>query len=314
MYKFFVVIIIHCFLLFVPKSLASFTFSSSSYQASFPSKWSGGTATVELDISLQACWFFLGRSCENSLINDSDFYSIGNLNTSQIVFSNGSQELNIIQSLVFSHDGRSFDLLLPSSDSGMIFDSGSLSFVTGKLELTIQGELADAALPGVYTASVDIFGMSRIFQWLDSANVNVDIEIPDRVRVSGLKDIYLPSGNGSVSSGWVSFCVFSQGGSDFKLRAYGSNEINRFVLQSSGGSEFDYNLMIREQGRNNTRKTITPNDSNFIPLYVWKGADSQNCSDYTNNNMELEVKTAGGANSLPAGVYQDTITIVVEPD
>lgn len=311
MYKLYATVLL---IFFSSVSQASFDFSSSSYLASFPSSWTGGVETVELDISLKACWYALGSSCENSILQGPDLYSIGNINTSAVVFSNGSQDLDIIQSLIFTHEANSFDLVAPGSDSNMIYYSNSLDFITGKLALSVQGELADAVQPGTYTASITLQGKSRYRQETDQADVDIDIDIPDRVRVSGLKDINLPYSNGSVSSGWVSFCVFSQGGTDFKLRAYGSNEPDQFLLRSSGGSDYEYDLAIREVGQNSTKEVITPNDSDFSPLYVWQGSDSQTCYNYTQNNMELEVKTRGGANSLPTGLYQDTVTIVVEPD
>ncbi|WP_419832910.1 hypothetical protein [Endozoicomonas atrinae] len=141
----------------------------------------------------------------------------------------------------------------------------------------------------------------------DSTHFKFDIIIPKRVKISGLQNIELTAvNNNAINSGWHSFCIFSQGGTVFDLKAHGKNNANSFVLKQ-GTDLIDYELWIKAAGGTETR--IIPMTS----YQNWLGSISKDCQNNIQNNMELEVRIQSGSlTNTSAGVYKDTVTIIVE--
>ncbi|WP_299734832.1 hypothetical protein [uncultured Endozoicomonas sp.] len=288
-----------------------FEFSSDQY--SVTADWNDENIEKTIPFSLRSCfglsadwcdtWWLTGK--QNYFLTASDF----NL-TYEGSYGPDPKERSIAE--VIFQQGTNTSVLNDGVEAGS-FDPDSTDFVEAALTFRVLNQDLFDALPGKYQATINLYGIERDdnSSFDDTTQFDVTIKIPERMKISGLKDIELTSnGNNNVSSAWINFCVFSQGGLPFQLRAYGSNATDRFVLkQSPTSGEITYRLLIRASDGSN-RKNIQPNPvDGSSSAYQWAGATTPDCSN--GNNMSLRVRVNG--NSEPSGVYSDVVTVVVEP-
>ncbi|WP_066015938.1 hypothetical protein [Endozoicomonas atrinae] len=214
-----------------------------------------------------------------------------------------------IAEALFQEDQNSADLVNFQNNPTGEFLPLSHEFVPAKVTFRLFNNQLYDALPGTYSADVFLKGMENdgLDSFEDSTRFKFDIIIPKRVKISGLQNIELTAvNNNAINSGWHSFCIFSQGGTAFDLKAHGKNNANSFVLKQ-GTDLIDYELWIKAAGGTETR--IIPMTS----YQNWLGSISKDCQNNIQNNMELEVRIQSGSlTNTSAGVYKDTVTIIVE--
>lgn len=214
-----------------------------------------------------------------------------------------------IAEALFQQDSNSADLVNFQSNPTSEFSPGSHEFIPAKITFRLFNNQLYDALPGTYSADVFLKGMENdgLDSFEDSTRFKFDIIIPKRVKISGLQNIELTAtDNSAVNSGWHSFCIFSQGGTAFDLKAHGENNATSFVLKQ-GADLIDYELWIKAVGGTETQ--IIPMNS----YQNWLGSISKDCQNNIQNNMELEVRIQSGSlTNTSAGVYKDTVTIIVE--
>ncbi|ELU05438.1 hypothetical protein CAPTEDRAFT_200989 [Capitella teleta] len=110
----------------------------------------------------------------------------------------------------------------------------------------------------------------------------------------------------SNSADLVNFQSNPTSGTAFDLKAHGENNATSFVLKQ-GADLIDYELWIKAVGGTETQ--IIPMNS----YQNWLGSISKDCQNNIQNNMELEVRIQSGSlTNTSAGVYKDTVTIIVE--
>ncbi|GAA4651374.1 hypothetical protein GCM10023116_36580 [Kistimonas scapharcae] len=264
--------------------------------------WDEGDLEGVIPFSLQSCygwgscwWPYSG---EDYYLRASDF---GFTRDTGVVDPN----LKLV-SVLFSQGGNTVTDLADGNDHGS-FVPGTRYPVDAELRIKVAAMALDSALPGTYSAKMNLRGWeSNLISSEDSARFDVDLKIPSRVRISGLEDIALSSdGEKDIDSGYRPFCVFSQGGSVFRLRAWG--EKGGFSLKGPDTASIAYEVHIRATSAPRNRRVIVP----YQDYDVWNGALSRTCLDGDNMEVKAVVKQ-GEQSGKPTGVYTDTVTIEVE--
>ncbi|WP_299734829.1 hypothetical protein [uncultured Endozoicomonas sp.] len=291
-------------LLFVSVSVpATFEFTDAPTNNSYyinMGRWNGldNMSSTPLTIPIRSCFFFcLGRA-EYYL----RAYNFGFTHENSAIDS----ELALAR-ITFSQvsSGEAINLIGTYPTSGIMPVE---SDVSGQLTLHILDSALDSAQPGKYRARVTLDGYNNPPFWdgreEDTRYLDVDVEVPDRVKISGLNDVVLTSSSSNaVTSAPMNFCVFSQGGSDFQLKANSTNDAGSFVLQQ-GSNAINYDLLV-----NHPDYSSLPPNSFTSP---WSGSKTQSCADEGGSNMSLSVHIPGGQNAN-TGVYTDTVTLTVMP-
>lgn len=198
-------------------------------------------------------------------------------------------------------------------------------------ELLITADLAALQSSGTLTQSGLHSGtlVFRIDQAIDSSNtasgdsgherdvdVTIQLNVPDLLQISGLSDITMTQ-NSPVSSGNYlathKFCVYRSGNGKFKIQAEGTGVSTGNAFRLSGTSQFvEYQMRIGRIGR----QSVNYRQGDTKSRGHWRG----NCPPASNNpsgntNMFLEIRVnQSQASSLPAGIYSDTMTLIVTPN
>ncbi|WBA82462.1 hypothetical protein [Endozoicomonas sp. GU-1] len=269
--------------------------------------WADQDITVEIPFLLQSCFgtgpftCTIARTVQTYYLQASDF----NLTYDN---SNGTDNTpRTIAEAIFKQANNT-DNLVNGQRYGR-FNPGDYNSVPATVTFKVLNNQLYDALPGTYSANVVLNGLESdgFIQDDDQTQFKFDIVIPKRVKISGLRNIELKTtGYNAVNSGWYSFCIFSQGGTAFNLKAQGANDSNNFVLKQ-GSELIDYELWIKSAG--STESQIIP----MTNYQNWSGSIDKDCKSNSKNNMELEVRIQSDSlTNTSAGVYKDTVTIIVE--
>ena len=224
---FFITAIVVFSTLFTGSATATFKFSTNNKNSiTLPGLWTGGENTVVLtELAFTSCGArgnFLGSWRDECFSNF--FYSeapdpftiqLKNISgndindvTTDIPFGSN---INLITSIKYTYKQQTVDLSNGQPSRTITLNSPDLQ-TDSSLKVTINGQLLDIYPPGTHTAQFKIsgIGQGRKTQHEDGlADISVDIEIPSRVRVSGLQDITLTTSNSdSVRSPWIPFLCF----------------------------------------------------------------------------------------------------------
>ena len=288
----------HCF----------FRFGHDSYTVE-PVEWpASGDLELRIPVQLQSCYgLSLNGFWGCSVLQKSEDYGI---QVTDVSLESASTSIGIEKVVYRQQDHRESLVLL---NGGKLIDTsndrlipGTWQQVSGHFELNILEDVLWGAKPGVYRGTVSINGEeTNGVSSRDRAVLNFEVGIPLRTRVSMLNDVALVkhSNDGSVSSLWQSFCVFTQGDVDFRLSATGRD--SSFSLRQAT-EEIPYQLLIRSMAEESREISIVPGQH-----YVWQGSSDRNCSG--TGNMQLKVTVPASAlSSKPAAIYSDVVTIEVQ--
>ncbi|WP_067583577.1 hypothetical protein [Endozoicomonas ascidiicola] len=168
----------------------------------------------------------------------------------------------------------------------------------------------ESALPGTYRSKFTLTGAERdgAQSFTDNTTFTFNVNVPERIKISGLDSITLTSSNvyaERLTSTPMHFCVFSQGGSQFQLKAQGANNPSTYSLKQ-GSSSISYELQLNH--RSNTNNIVSLPPGNYTG--AWNGSISQSCESEGGRNMSLTVHVPAGQ-STNAGVYSDSVTLTV---
>ena len=162
-------------------------------------------------------------------------------------------------------------------------------------------------------------GKYRAIDWCSEVPVNVKVD--DIAHISGLKDITLPhSGEG--------FCVFSTAGiadkgGQVRLAVHSTHDF-QLVLDSSGNrtksvKNIGYTMKITDKNNEHHSGITLPGEKEQLQSKKWNAHYAEFTDDIgtdclpKGDNMWLFIRMDGTEDSVPAGTYQDTITITVSP-
>ncbi|WP_448218248.1 hypothetical protein [Endozoicomonas sp. 2B-B] len=275
-----------------------FVFGQPQYVA-LPVTWTGGDVDIDLPLQLQSCngtglgprfprcgWY---RRAEDYTIEatDFDFVSSGSapsIEMSRVVFEQG------INSLLLK-DGSN----IPDTSSTFLTPR-TWRQVGGKVSVKVNAIDLEGRQPGSYKATLKLKGMESggFIPYTDNSDLIFDVKIPDRIQISGLKDMSLSD---KSLKGDMDFCVYTQSGSDFKVRAMGLS--STFLLSGRVG----YQLRV---GQGGSLETLTPG----VDGQPWKGSTQQYCGGGSNMNLEVTVPPSE-VSGLEPGIYKDTVTVTV---
>ncbi|WP_422410947.1 MULTISPECIES: hypothetical protein [unclassified Endozoicomonas] len=275
-----------------------FVFGQQQYTAP-PVVWTGGDVDIDLPIQLRSCngigtgssflrcgWF---RQAEDYTIEATDFDfiasgSVPSIEMSRVIFEQGSNSLLL-------KDGSNVP------DTGSTFlDPGTWRQVDGNVSVTVNAIELQGRQPGNYQAVIKLTGMESggFIPYTDNSDLIFDLNIPDRIQISGLSDLALTD---QSLQGDIDFCVYTQSGSDFTVRATGLN--NDFLLSGQVG----YQLRV---GQGGSMETLVPG----VDGQPWNGSTQQYCGGGSNMDLEVTVPPSE-ISGLQPGVYKDTVTVTV---
>lgn len=272
--------------------------------------WNNTNIEHEMLFQLRSCFGWNNSSCNFFNSPQTYYLTASDFNLSYDGSRGEDPKTREIAEAIFTQDSNTADLV--TGQAG--FSPGSAASVQAKMTFKVYNSQLYDALPGIYRANVKLVGSEDegLIAGDDTAYFAFNINIPERLKISGLEAIspisLTSDGTTEVSSGWKQFCVFSQGGSEFQLRAYGQNDLSRFILmQNESLPGIPYSLSIKSS--DGGEQAISPNAAESPSLYRWKGSTNPECTDGKYMHLRVNVDKT----SATAGVYSDVVTIVVEP-
>lgn len=121
-----------------------------------------------------------------------------------------------------------------------------------------------------------------------------------------LDDVDLGTYAGANMTGFEQFCVFSSTGS-YRVTATSAHGVgNRFYLDNAGAT---LRYIVRWYDSNNFQRNLRNNQQS--PTFD-ATASAIDCAGVTNTRLRIRVRNAW-AGSAAAGVYSDTLTLLVQP-
>ena len=145
------------------------------------------------------------------------------------------------------------------------------------------------------------------------ATTNVSLSIPEQFRVSGAEDMDLGSfsGSGDLSAS-SDVCVYSNGDGGYQVRITDNSSGSGFRLENDDHSAAVV-MNVAWNDQPGTSGAEQASDGAAMPMSSANGSSSD-CSN-GGKNANISVNVSGSEMSVaPAGSYQSTLTIMVEPD
>jgi hypothetical protein len=187
------------------------------------------------------------------------------------------------------------------------------------LAMTVPASELATAVAGTYTETFQI-DLCR-FHSNDPQNaqynnlaecllpVNVTVNIPELIHMTGLSDIDFGIYSGGDVEANHNFCIFRNAAGGFSLTTTGSHDGGgRFNL--AGAGTIAYRL---EYSQGSGYFPVTPGVmlSNSTSSFIANSA--RGCDGGTNTSLRLTIDEADII-SNPSGIYSDTLIIIVEPE
>ncbi|ROS01904.1 hypothetical protein EDC56_2353 [Sinobacterium caligoides] len=206
---------------------------------------------------------------------------------------------------------NSFVQLNYAQDSSRFQEAENCS--VGQVELRVgiaQSDIASVSA-GLYTGTLTLEA-TNYFLWFANppVSINLSIEIPKLVQISGLQDMTLSPAGGTMLADQQDFCVYATGANNFSITA--SSQQNGFKLLRSGqascgaGNCLPYRVQVSRQDGSQSEQLT----DGLVSSQRWRGETSKLCQQ--GNNMHLLV--SADVLDASAGNYTDTLTLTVRPD
>lgn len=147
-----------------------------------------------------------------------------------------------------------------------------------------------------------------------TGTTDVDLIIPDLVRISGLSDIDLGTYSGTgTETGDTEACIFRNGAGTYTVTA--TTDKGDFRISSGAGGtaaqDIDFDAYWNDVTTTTGRAALTYNTA----LTTQSGTNTTaiNCGGGTNANFSLEIAAVDMQTKVPA-TYSATVTLVVAPE
>ncbi len=144
-----------------------------------------------------------------------------------------------------------------------------------------------------------------------TGTLNINVAIPNHVRISQLDDINLGTWDGVTDplAGFDDLCVYSSTRA-YKLTASGSGAASAFTVSDGGTNTIAYSVTWRDE--NNVSQALTTGvQVSNIPA----NHNSVTCNGGGNNNARVTVSmTAANLGAAVAGTYTGVLTLTVAPE
>ncbi len=224
-----------------------------------------------------------------------------------VALTQGSYSLPVTLTWVDVINNRSYPLQ-PLVTSNRELD-GIAPCDNARLLVAINEADLDTAFPGVYHRNFQI-SLSQDATKASppnsiTLNITVEVEIPDRVRISGLNDIFLGSFDGYNNlTATDQVCVFRASGGNYRVTLRGDGPANSFVLH---GPQANDELTYRARWNDTNVEADTPLDGQTAGRF---GGDTL-CGGGSNASLNVQVDAAD-AILARAGDYRGVLTVIVE--
>ncbi len=143
-----------------------------------------------------------------------------------------------------------------------------------------------------------------------TGTTDISLTIVDKVQISNMKDIAIGTygGTGDLTPS-TSFCVYRNGGDDYKLTL--SADTGAFQLDSATAlSSIPFTVKVDDDLDASDGEATTYNTETSVAL---SGAATTNCGGSDNASMQLTFAEANLQAAPTANDYQATMTVFVEP-
>jgi len=273
--------------------------------------WAGATSDL-VGVS-NFCIISTRRNNNNRRMNfDAAGYQITPGGTTGFVLAHtvSGHRLNI--GMVFNDSWGTNHTLSNYSVTGYITPliTGPLNCTEGASSLTLTLPAAELAIAqaGIYQATLGFDALQQNGNY--TGVLQFTANIPELIQITRLNDINLiPIAPFADHLGIDDFCIFRNGQGGFSLEISGSNDAGgNFRLQNV--SSVPYQV---EVGQTGTYYTVSPSTPLTFGSSGFTGISQRDCGGLDNTSLRLTLLNAD-AQSVPYGVYTDTLVILVSPN
>lgn len=221
--------------------------------------------------------------------------------------SNGSVPI----SLSYSSSSVTGLPLLPNIQTSPINDGSSRHhevYLTVSLTSPNAGaQLLAGSYSGIFQLTITQQGNCGYSSCASSTvSFAIELQVPANIRISGLDDIVINAPYEMEKD--EDFCVFTQGGAAFGIKADSASGTGTFQLEGTNTGE-----KITYQTQVDTYPSSAPVilDEGIATPSLWAGSIYQNCNG--GSNMRIIISLSNGAlDDAVEGQYHDTLTLTVE--
>lgn len=153
-----------------------------------------------------------------------------------------------------------------------------------------------------------------------TGDLDITVEIPDLVQISGLNNIDLGTFSGSDLSGEDQVCVYRNGSGDYEITfTAGSNNgaadaaagVTAYELESSAGDTIAYTVDFEDS----VAGAYTDTDVGIGSALTGQSGDDADATCGSGSNAKVRVNVAATEmESSPAGDYVGTLYMTVSPE
>ncbi|WP_323846711.1 hypothetical protein [Microbulbifer magnicolonia] len=219
---------------------------------------------------------------------------------------NGSVPINLTYSSTTASDLP----LLPGAPTSPV--QGTTGHENAYITVWLTGPNAGAPLlAGTYTGTFDLTLQQQSNCGsngcqVDSVTFAIQLNVPANIRISGLNDMTINAPAEMTKS--EDFCVFTQGGAAFGIKADSAAGNGSFQFQGQNtGDRITYNA---EADTHPPSAPVTLNEGVPTPA-IWSGHIQQDCNNGSNMRIVISLPT-GALDNAEESTYTDTLTLTVE--
>lgn len=179
-----------------------------------------------------------------------------------------------------------------------------MAFTIHKLGQGIALASLLAAAGSAYSANDGSLGATS------TGDLDVSVEIADRVQISGLNDIDFGAyaGSGDLNGG-DAFCVYRNGTGAYSVTITSAEAAGGSFRLSNGTDFIPYSVSFNDDADIAGGSAVSAGDT----LNGAGHASSVSCGGSSNASIGVSI-AASALQAAPSGVYTDTITLLVEPN
>lgn len=204
------------------------------------------------------------------------------------------------------HPGKSVS---PSIKQGDNFCRDNEFVIVAEIDAT-DLKSASGDYEGEFDVKVDFASPSMSAE----DELDIELELPPTILISGLEDMPLTHTENSDIKESQDFCVYVSGGDRFQIKA--ESQVGNGSFELSNGKNDDnigYEVTVGRVNGGEGNSVGPINEGGYYSHKSWKGAKDLFC-EKKGENMELTLNIAESEISdKPAGVYEDTLHLTVQP-
>lgn len=172
--------------------------------------------------------------------------------------------------------------------------------------------IAAVAALSIFTSTGILAASQGILDSTSTGNVDVQLVIPDLVRISELADIDLGTYDGTTDGNLIGntpACIFRNGAGNYSVTATVDGKAS-FILTSAGADTIAFAAYWNDELGNVDEAALTHGDA----LAAQSGTNTTATDCGGTNNANFKVQIAESAIEVkPKGTYEATVVLVITP-